>query len=110
LNTHVPSSGENRQRAIEDSECARPPAIIQQQRREISGRPSREIAAKLGQLILVNECGFARKYDFKRQFEELRRRQSRNPAAICLTLAAAMPYKDGLNGKDLACGLSLQRR
>jgi hypothetical protein len=45
---------------------------------------------------LVNACSFPRRYDFKRTFEDWRRRQSRNPAALSLTGAAAIPYKSAL--------------
>jgi hypothetical protein len=39
---------------------------------------------------MVNDCGFPRRYDFKRQFEDAGRCESPIPAAFGLTQAAAM--------------------
>jgi hypothetical protein len=46
---------------------------------------------------LVNNCDFARHYDFKRSFEDLRRAQSRNLAAFYLTPTDTMLINHALN-------------
>jgi hypothetical protein len=46
---------------------------------------------------LVNNCDFARHYDFKRSFEDLRRAQSRNLAAFYLTPTNTMLINHALN-------------
>jgi hypothetical protein len=46
---------------------------------------------------LVNNCDFARHYDFKRVFEDLARVQSRNLAAFYLTRTDTMLINHALN-------------
>jgi hypothetical protein len=46
---------------------------------------------------LVNDCSFPRHYDFKHTFEVAQCSRGRNPAALSLTRAAAIPYKSGLS-------------
>jgi hypothetical protein len=48
---------------------------------------------------MVNDCGFARHSDFKRQFEDLVSIPDRNLAAICLTPADTMLINGALKAK-----------
>jgi hypothetical protein len=48
---------------------------------------------------MVNNCGFARHFDFKRAFEDLGRVQSPNPAAFNLTRADTMLINRALSRK-----------
>jgi hypothetical protein len=48
---------------------------------------------------LVNDCDFPRHSDFKRVFEDLSRRRSRNPAAFGLTVKDTMLINHDLIAK-----------